>query len=284
MNTAIILEILFLFASMSVAPSSRQESDDDIVATVSGVEILRSNIAVPSEEARFRYKLKTGQPSEAGQEGEIEELRQQLEIRRLATEIRRIVVGRTKARLGVSATEAEVLGRWRELTLGVDFDAVARQQSDSIAPLLAALKAVHEQGKDARKVYDTFLFDRMTLQEWEVQARYYRTPGRRRALERALEETGDDLSNPDAGVRAMVEGEKLGEAIDAEIAKDDPSFAEYLELRGSNVIGEQQGEYPPYYLEGTRAKWWSEQYRDANIEILDERYNEVLHLLVQSTR
>ena len=255
-----------------------------MIAIVFDIEIVRSDIAVSSDEVEFRYKLKTGHPIEAGQESEIEGLREQQEIGRLAREIQRIVARRVKARLGVSASEAEVLSRWREMTRGVDLDAAARQQRDSIAPLLAALKAVHEEGKDMREVYNTFLADQMVFQEWQIHARYYRTLDRRRILERGLVQTGQDLLNPDPGIRALVESEKLTQAMDEEIAKSDPSFAEYLGLRESRIDDERFAPYPPNYLEEMRANWWRKQYREADIEILDERYDAVLESLVQNEK
>ena len=191
---------------------------------------------------------------------------------------------RVKARLGVSASEAEVLSRWRGMTRGVDLDAAARQQRDSIAPLLAALKAVHEEGKDIREVYSTFLADQMAFQEWQIHARYYRTPDRRRILERVLVQPGQDLLNPDPGIRAMIESEKLTQAMDEEIAKSEPSFAEYSKLRESNIDDERLEAYPPNYLEEMRANWWRKQYRAADIEILDERFGAVLELLVQKEK
>ena len=48
-----------------------------MIAIVSDIEIVRSDIAVSSDEVEFRYKLKTGHPIEAGQESEIEGLREQ---------------------------------------------------------------------------------------------------------------------------------------------------------------------------------------------------------------
>ena len=275
---------LFLFTSISAASSFLQQRSGAVIAIVSDIEIVRSDIAVSSDEVEFRYKLKTGHPIEAGQESEIEGLREQQEIGRLAREIQRIVARRVKARLGVSASEAEVLSRWREMTRGVDLDAAARQQRDSIAPLRAALKAVHEEGKDMREVYNTFLADQMVFQEWQIHARYYRTLDRRRILERGLVQTGQDLLNPDPGIRALVESEKLTQAMDEEIAKSDPSFAEYLELRESRIDDERFAAYPPNYLEEMRANWWRKQYREADIEILDERYDAVLESLVQNEK
>ncbi len=283
-SMAMFLFFLFLLTATSAAPSSLQQAPEPVVAIVFGVEIVHNDIAVTVDEAEFRYKLKTEHSIEIGQEHEIEALRQQLEIGRLASEIRQIVVRRVKARLGVSVSDAEVLSRWQRLTRGVDLDSAARQQRDHIAPLLAALKTVHEDGKGEREVYNTFLSDKMTFREWEIQARYYRTPNRLRILEQALEQTGQDLLNPDPGFRAMLEGEQLSQAIDEEIAKNDPSFAEYVKLRDSNLDDERLRAYPPNYLEEMRANWWGEQYQEAKIEILDGHYNEVLDLFVQSKK
>ena len=62
-DTTMPFVALFFFTSINGAPLFLQQRSGAVVAIVSGIEIVRSDIAVSSDEVEFRYKLKRVIPS-----------------------------------------------------------------------------------------------------------------------------------------------------------------------------------------------------------------------------
>lgn len=281
-----LLYTVFLLLMTNVQFANGQETDRNIiVAIVEEVKIKYKDVQVTPQEALFRYKLSKGRgPSTEPEMMEMEQLRRHEEVERLAEKIRGIIFRKQKARFGIEVTEAELAERWSILTKGVDLSAAAEQRRQMIEPLLMALKAVYEKGEDKDTVYKNLLANRMTLQEWEIQLRYYRTRKRRKILEDALKQRTADLRKPDEGIRALLVREKMNEAIDREIAKTDPQFAEYKTLLEKDPKNEKLHQFDPNYLDFKRWTWWQEQYRKAKIEIKNQQFKDVFQILTLSDK
>jgi DNA phosphorothioation-dependent restriction protein DptG len=90
----------------------------------------------------------------------------------------------------------------------------------------------------------------------------------------------EDGSSVAESARRWVRYEKLNTIIDAEIAEEDEKYRAFLEQRQQ---GRWPKEYSPNYDEMMREDWWREQYRKANVEILDDRFEDALRLLLGET-
>lgn len=195
----------------------------------------------------------------------------------MAERIRKIVFEQQQHRLGITVTDQEVQARWEKLTKGVDKDAAVQQQREMIGPLLSALQAVYEKGMDEQAAYEQFVARSMSREEWTIQLHYYRTPARRQILVNTMSQGASDLSRPDAGFADVLRQEKMNDAVDREIAIGDAEFRRYREALAK---GEKpEGRFPPNYLEMKRHEWWADQYRKANITVMDERYRPVVDSL-----
>lgn len=160
---------------------------------------------------------------------------------------------------------------------GVDKDAAVQQQREMIGPLLSAVQAVYEKGMDEQAAYQQFVAHSMSREEWTIQLHYYRTPERRQILVNTMNQSASDLSRPAAGFADVLRQEKMNDAVDREIAARDAEFQRYKEALAK---GEKpEGRFPPNYLEIKRHEWWTDQYRKANIIIIDERYRSVVDSL-----
>lgn len=80
----------------------------------------------------------------------------------------------------------------------------------------------------------------------------------------------------------MLIGEKLDLKMDADLARTDPEFAVYHAARKSKdiVTMKKFEKKNPNYLQAKRADWWRTQYKKADMQILDKRYDDVLQNLL----
>ena len=276
---ATLVSAVSIVIGLALAESSAR--GPEVAAVVEGVAVRMSDIAVSEEEAGFRFRMAKGrEPRTSEDERHVEALRADLALRHLAARIRSIVFEKQRHRLGIVVTDAEVSEKWRSLTRGLDLSKAIEQQRASLGPLLSALTAVYEKGEDKNVAYEKHLAGRMTPTEWEVQLRYYRTANRRKILVDAVKQTPDDLRKPDPGVRPMLIQEKMNDAIDSEIAREDAEFREYKRLIAAKSPAEMLQRFGRNYLGAKRDAWWRDRYREADIAIVDGRFKAVLGLLL----
>jgi len=276
-------KIVYIFLLLVVVNSRFIDAEhingENIVGIVEETEIKHKKI--PIDQIIFLFKLVRGdEPETEAEKLEVEKERKNKEKELIVENIRSIIYDKQVARFGIKVTKKELVERLNVVTEGFDFDAEAKEIREIVLPLLTALKLVYEEGEDKDEVYNKLLTDKITKHDWEVHHNYYRTPEMRKVLERGLTVTADDFKKPNKATRAMVESQKLDEAIDKEIAKKDPEFAEYKTLSENDPKNKKLQQFNPNYLDIKRGLWWQEQYKKAKIEIKDDRFRDVLRMLI----
>lgn len=272
-----------LLSAYVLSLRGQEQPPDSVVAVVEGRKVTYKEIRMPPESLRLQYRLKYGKdPKSKGELEQLAGLAEKSEKGLLASRIKSIIRARQVERFGIIVTNEELEERQRQLFSGVDLEAALTKQREALTPLIQALRAVLRKEMDQKLAYETYLVGHMPYEHWLVQMQYYNTPKRMVMLEEYLQKTPQEIRKPDAGTRAWVEEKKLNERIEAELAQADPEFSEYMRARRSKDIetARKIEGANPNYLEAKRAEWWRQRYAEADIQILDKKYDEVLRLLV----
>lgn len=265
--------LLFAFALCAVQARAYSVTNlpPEIVAVVEGIRISSKEIEVPHDGVLIQYRLVRGQTSADAEDDEkLAEFKEEIKQQRVVAKIKDIIFNKKVIEFGISVSRLEMIQRWEQLTANANFAASVEAQRELLEPLLAALRAVHENGDDKNIVYERTLRNRMSATEWEVHVNYYSTLKRRQILEQAIAQSDDDLKRPDPGVQGIIIREKMNERIDAEISVQDTRFRQYRDLlvRNTDHHNLDMGELADY-IAVKRAEWWLQQYRNAQVEIGD---------------
>lgn len=263
---------------------NRERDGQQVVAVVNSVPIFYSSVDLPSDTAREQFIFEYGHaPVDESDFHEMEQLRLRYRLKRIASWIRTTVRKQEMARLGVDVSEAEIIARWEQMLQDRDPPETVARTRAGIVALLNALRAVFEQSEDSDHVYETKLIGKVSREEWKMLLRICSTPKRRRiqekTLEAALDQDGAFDESVRDGVRRLVAWEKLDRAIDEELIRADPEFAEYMRLAKTDPSDEKVQSKGPNYVAAKRYEWWHERYREAKIEIKDERFKDALRLV-----
>jgi hypothetical protein len=100
-------------------------------------------------------------------------------------------------------------------------------------------------------------------------------------MKKFLASGGDSSFDADRQVRSLILGEKLKVIIDNEIAVSDTEYAVFIKRGRLLPSGDPMESVT--YEEEMRDAWWREQYRKADIDILDDRFEDALRLLLGET-
>ena len=257
---------------------SASAPSDGVVATVGDQPIRLSQIQMPPDSLKVKYKLLYGKyPQLPADSARLDALTLQTEKELLTGKIRSLVREAAIRRFGITVSEEELLATRRRQLSKVRPEEILAKQRETAAALLQALEGVRTGRVTEAEAYETHLSKLMTPEEWLVHRQYYHTPKRIALLEQLDDMTLDELMKPDAGTRALVLDEKLNQKIDESIARQDPVFAEYAQARALNNLSRMReiDKDDPAYLSGKRAEWWRQEYARAGIRILDKRFQDV---------
>lgn len=254
-----------------------QLADKAVIALVNGRAIPYSVVKVTVDAARSRFVYEHERsPATDADVQEVERIRQRYEVKQLVSYIQGTIRSQQVARFGIECSDAELQARWERILEERDQPATQARNRAKLANLLDCVRAVHESSADPDSVYDTRLTYRMTRKEWKSVLRQYGAPESRRSLEKLLSDDQEfDESAKDAARSALIM-EKTMEAVEEELIRTDPEFAEYMRLARTDPRNEKVQSKGPNYKTGKRYGWWQERYREAEIELKDERFKDAL--------
>ena len=263
-------------------PTTNDSGDTTLVAIVNTKPIPYSAIKVTSEAAtnRFVFENERGPETEADLL-QVEQIRRTSEVNQLAKYIRWTIREQQISRLGIENTDAELKQRWERLLRDGDSPATKAAMHDKLMTLLDCLRAVHEESENADEVYNTRLADKFPRDYWNSALRQYRTPEHFRLLEDMINDDGEfDEDAKDTANRLLVM-EKLQKAIEKDLIRTDPEFGEYIRMAKTDPGNEKVQSKGRNYRLVKRNEWWQQRYREAKIEILDERFEGALGQMFQ---
>jgi len=274
-----LLKVWWLLGMLEVAIVG---SATETIVVVNGRPITKSEIAVAYAYAEKRFRRMEGkEPASADDKRAVRRLQHTMEGEKLERRIRGVIRDQVSKNLGVSVTNEEVRARWRELTENVDIERAQVEEKRNFSVLLDALEEVYLAGENPEHVYDSLLMERMSSREWEVHLAYYESAEKRCAFREFVNEPIKDQEDPDPAIRGMMLAEQLDAAVDAALERDDAEFAEYLRLVKTDPASSKVQSKGPMYRAAKRYEWWHERYRQAKIEMKDDRFKEVVKGLQQ---
>jgi hypothetical protein len=258
----------FLFA--------QQRSEAAIVATVNNVEVVYSQIRVSEVAVKRRFAAEFGRQADGSADAdELGKIVRNLEIDALAKRIRAIVRDQETARLNVNVSDEEVRARWEDITRGQDVPGKLGEAAETLSILLASLEDVCVNGLNADQMYQERLQGRMPKAQWDGHVKYDCDPTRRRLLADFLARGGPEKTDYRETVRDIIRGEKLRVGVDTELARSDPEYAEFMRpVQGRSQNDRDRSTKPPTYRDAKHYEWWQARYREAKVEIQDERFKD----------
>ena len=281
-----IILVAVCLGSLSIETAA-QNGIDPVVARVAGNPIFLSEIwhsdDVILRGLRMAETMGLRTQEFSPDSGSILNLQTERAISLLVHRIRQIVYSQKLLEHAIVATEEEVERKLHEIHGTSSPDSlrrIAESLYDQVVMLELALRKVYDSGEPPESVYAQLLEGKMSLRSWQVSQIEYENPDRRgRLRERmAIGPAGMDAFEDNA--RTWVLYDNLNAIIDAELAEKYKEYREFLEHR-------EQGEWPEKYSlnydDLMREEWWREQYRKADIEILDDRFEDALRLLFGET-
>jgi hypothetical protein len=220
--------------------------DTCVVAVVAGREILYKEIKADPEIVQLSYDKPL-------QLNELEKAIYDYENQRLAMRIKLLIEEDMIRKLGIAVTDEEVD---RELKRRFEQAEISQRTVDEIRKKSIALaKALEEWQQNPEKsdvIYQERLASKsITSQQWKVFQLSYNTPEKLAEMRGLIPSTvADMIANSRSSCRQDLLFEKLNVRIASAVSVEE---------------------------------WWQEQYRQAKIEIKDERFKDVLEMLIPST-
>jgi hypothetical protein len=256
-------------------------SKGGIVATVNGEQITYKDIDASKEDVLFNVQVRKGEKASQKLKEDpdrLNELVHSFEVQALVREIRTLVYAQQITQLDISVSENEVYQYWNEITTDMDQEAVQKEKQ-MLVSIYDGLMQVVVEGKNKDQVYKNQLAGVISKEQWEAHLRSFNTPKRLVALEKQIKEIDSGNVQPDEGVKAYLQQQKLQEAIDFQVAAQSNEFAQAKEKmeKGTATIDDIN------LVKNKRLDWWQEKYRQADIEIKDNKYSEALAILLDES-
>ena len=275
---------LFLLIISGKSPGVLQESSialDSIIVTVNGEPISYEQIAPREGRLETLFRLEVGrQPIPNKDDQKIAAIRTAYEMKRLTSAIQRLIRDQERRKYGIVASESEIDVEKPKIIKEVGYDDAAFQSElAQISALIKALKAV-QSGAGEEETYTTFLEDWFTYDVWIGQKNELASRDAIRLLEENFEKLrrgGSEGVNWRPSAEANVVSNKMNAEIDSMLFEQDEEFRKFRLLLDSGDIEEINAfqSAHPFFVEGKRATWWNQRYKETEIVILEARFNAV---------
>src|SRR5579883_586299 len=207
-------------------------------------------------------------------ENEIQSLQAQQACEDLKGQIEAAAIRRQMARFGIAASkeEVDVLSEayWSEHKPQEE----AQKYNNGRHALSQALARVYEKGEDPEAVYRSWAVPAgISRSAWESELELGRSTEYRTKLAGANFTAEGFIKGVADSNTKLVERRKLDEAVDRELAAQDPMFARYLDTveRNTQVISpfeSRSASLPPEavnYVRAKRAEWWKARYAETKV-------------------
>lgn len=249
--------------------------DDSVIVLVNGEPTRYESVRVRPEMVEERFqKLCGGSSSVVPDRNELARLRREMEVKRTCTRIKGVIVRQITARLGADPTNEEVAALVEQMNQAPESRVSSEKARTAIAAIVDGLDDVAEERLDPKQVYDANLVGIISWDEWLLRVQHESSPERRRLLRQILELPNTELVNVVDVARARLGMEKLLAVVDAELIRTDPEFADHVHRAAVDPSDPKVQERGPLYRDAKRDEWWKQRFREAKVEIKDERFKD----------
>lgn len=317
---ATVYIICLVFVATADCFSAEEMPEDAIIAIVNNNTIMYKQIKPSQTQIRYMQLVYSNAHGREMTAQELADELQKAKKGALVKEIWRIVREQSVEELGISVTQEEVDRKIQEMVkvvenTGISEEQILREARKKTFLIIKALKAWQKNPDKSKQIYKKLLEPKsITSHEWQIWRLSYGTPGKLKELQRLVPKTVDDMRKMShESTKQDIIYEKLRNIFSKNITVTEEEVAEYYKkiygepLKEVNAEGklpeETEDEYKKRSAEAERItkikkqlrkdlleqkkykkeqEWLIEQYRKAKIEIKDERFKDVLEMLVPS--
>ncbi len=260
------------------AVSTQAEEQPGGAATlilVNGEPITDRVLRITDDTVRAKFSISSGRAPDVLKDAhELRDLRQQLESKALARAVRVLIKEQQVRRFGIHLSEEDLRERWKSVSRNIRPVEDDRARAKARA-LCAGLSAVYDAGEDAEAVYSRELALVLSREEWQSHLERTSSPVARAQMRASLESNEWTFEEGREVIRQVLTDERLSQAIDVELIRSDPAYAEYVRLAAGDPPSPTVAEKGPQYRRAKQHEWWRARYREAQIEVLDARFQSV---------
>lgn len=274
--------ILVLSLLLLAGAAGGGEMCDSVVARVGNCEIFLSQIVPPDEGilARERWTREHGDTTAVPEPDPAELKRMGIRTgqRNLAMRIRGTVFLQMCAKYGIVPTDSVIVQEAVKLVAIARPESAAAVEEGRLVSLMQALDDIYDRGIPPDSAYAMHLAGKYEPSVWETKLLKYSDPALRERLRRNLQRDWRSEVDFQGAAAEWVQYNKMNDFVDREIAKEDEDYRRFLAGETTGVL-----RHNPGYDWEMRERWWQQRFREADIEILDERYRGALDILFKAS-
>jgi hypothetical protein len=271
---------LFTINSFCIEPNA-------VIAVVEGEKVIYRQITQEPKEVLSWYQNTFGkEPTK----DEIDKTIIQKERAALANQIHRIIEQKKMKELGIKTSDKEVEIRMKSYYTehNLNPEEITKDINLRISKIAKALREALKNPSEEKKIYERELSSFMEYEEWTSRRQYCNTVEAIEAFDEPFARV-EELYKPNPALKAWLLDEKFRDAITKDVSVTDEEVkVYYTELYDGQedkpLFAEAEKNLKEELL--TRKKqqkekqWWQEQYKNVKIEIKDERFKDVMNMLV----
>jgi len=279
-QTFLIIAI-FLFGVVNIYAETSKvdvQADSNVVAVVNGKTILYKEIKADQQIIQLGY-------AEELVPARMQLIVEEVETKRLAAKIQKIVFEKKIFELDITASEKEVNTRVEEMFRKVELDPnQANEMIEIMRITVDALEEWQENPSSADAIYNQKLASIISKEQWKTHQVCYNTPQKLKKMRRLIPTNIEDMKkNSRASTRNDLLYEKLRNLITRDILVSDIEISNAYKTKYSSLTEKPNLEHVRESLreeilfkkrQEKENVWWQNEYKKININIIDERLKE----------
>lgn len=274
-RSAIQLIAVVLFASGSSA--QQWSGSEHVFGSLLGETITYRSPSRLAAEASLAT-TGGGQPPAVPDEAALAGAQERIECAIITAQIRAAVLSELVRREDISVSDAEVEEEKRTGLQPIQLEAAAEKQQAVDLAMSEALSLVYDHGESPDAVFGSLLAAKgYSSAMWQSYLIQGKDPSFRNRLSQAaaFPPRVSDRASTD-GARLTLEHRKLDDAVDRNLAADDPQFKAYLgEMQASQAAHADHRAFTMKaahyrYMKAKRDAWWKARYAEIDLSVRDK--------------
>jgi len=278
---------LFLITQAFIV-GAKEFDDNTVIVIINKKEIFYNEIKPDMAEIQYYFDI-------YGKEISMQNLIHQAELKNLTIKLRNIIMDNAFSGLGIKVDNKEVISELDKQFKTRTIDKIKIKKVYELHVILVdALEQLQKNPKNSDYIYRTKLASKgISLKQWKLWKTIYNTPEKIKALQLLLPKmkTVEGMKKISyASTKKDIMYRKFRNIIGKNVDVDKEELLAYYEKKYPSLknpeFSEIKDELREELLERKKYKkeeeWLKEQYKKAKIEIKNERFKDVLQMLIQS--
>ena len=273
--------------------NKNKSAQDNIVAIVNGKQIPYSRIKIDRKFYSSHIELLEQEQGRKIKPEEVEQVLLEKEKEILLQVIKQIIWEEQIKRFGLDVSDEELKQAFNKSFQNFDFSKETEKGRQYLLKIIETLEEIDKHPEASEEIYKRNLASDIDRMSWEIIREQYRTPEKRDILKRAAYRSVEEIKQRSLEtMRPLILRNKLWDIVtknvfvtEEEIQTEyrrrygEKSKTDYKDVRASlkkKLLAQKK--------EQKILTWWQEQYKKAKIEIKDERFKDVLEILIPSNK